>query len=130
MLCPLVVTNLIFYKNGYILFLSVSDSFHYVVKFLDNITFIKLFETVLSFYTTLGIKKYTILFYHDFKCILFRSWESILFWCLHGICPLRTLFILQRAQESDVLFLGADSTFLQGNRTPWGVLLHITSFTN
>lgn len=35
-----------------------------------------------------------------------------------------------RRGQSFLLFLEVDNTFLQGNGTPWGVLLHITSFPN
>ena len=87
---PLLVTKLIFYQNGYVLFLLVSASLHYLVRisFLVRTLLLcnGLRQRIFFFYTMLGIKYTQYLFYHHSKYILFQTLRAnfilVFVWCL------------------------------------------------
>lgn len=87
-LYPRLVTKLIFYQNGYVLFLLVSGSLHYLVRISFLVRTLLLCNGLrhCNFFCMLGIKYTQYLFYHHVKHILFQklraSFILVFVWCL------------------------------------------------
>lgn len=118
----LVVTKAIVHQNECIPFLLVSDSFPYLMRISRHFFYITVqnYDFFFFFLTQCQVHNIQNTSFFLIPSTFSVEIEESLFYS--SVCVASSYrdtypFILQRVRDSDMLFLGMDKTFLQGNRT-------------